>query len=148
MQVTQPGFRVRQVRLITTLLEERQYSREDLAAAYRLRWHAELDLRSIKQVGNKVTLVGYAQSNARVSTLMRNVEASPWLGQPELVEIKLVTPPATRGPPTRSGAGPERLNEFTMNLQVKRTMPPAGRRPRPWPRWSSAMTRYCSTRAG
>jgi type IV pilus assembly protein PilN len=82
-------------------------------------------LRSIKQVGNKVTLVGYAQSNARVSTLMRNVEASPWLGQPELVEIKLVTPPATRGLPTRSGAGPERLNEFTMNLQVKRTMPPA-----------------------
>ena len=83
-------------------------------------------LRSIKQVGNKVTLVGYAQSNARVSTLMRNVEASPWLGQPELVEIKLVTPPATRGQPTRSAAGPERLNEFTMNLQVKRTMPPAG----------------------
>jgi type IV pilus assembly protein PilN len=82
-------------------------------------------LRSIKQVGNKVTLVGYAQSNARVSTLMRNVEASPWLTQPELVEIKLVTPPGTRGQPTRSAAGPERLNEFTMNLQVKRTMPPA-----------------------
>jgi type IV pilus assembly protein PilN len=82
-------------------------------------------LRSIKQVGTKVTLVGYAQSNARVSTLMRNVEASPWLGQPELVEIKLVTPPATRGPPARAAANPERLNEFTMNLQVKRTMPPA-----------------------
>ena len=82
-------------------------------------------LRSIKQVGTKVTLVGYAQSNARVSTLMRNVEASPWLGQPELVEIKLVTPPATRAQPTRSAANPERLNEFTMNLQVKRTVPPA-----------------------
>jgi len=81
-------------------------------------------LRSIKQVGNKVTLVGYAQSNARVSTLMRNVEASPWLGQPELVEIKLVTPTGNRAP-TRAAAGPERLNEFTMNLQVKRTMPPA-----------------------
>lgn len=81
-------------------------------------------LRSIKQVGTKVTLVGYAQSNARVSTLMRNVEASPWLGQPELVEIKLVTPPGTRAP-TRAAANPERLNEFTMNLQVKRTMPPA-----------------------
>jgi len=58
-----------------------------------------------------------------VSTLMRNVEASPWLGQPELVEIKLVTPTGTRAP-TRSAASPERLNEFTMNLQVKRTMPP------------------------
>ena len=81
-------------------------------------------LRSIKQVGTKVTLVGYAQSNARVSTLMRNVEASPWLGQPELVEIKLVTPTGTRAP-TRAAANAERLNEFTMNLQVKRTTPPA-----------------------
>ncbi len=60
-------------------------------------------LRSIKQVGTKVTLVGYAQSNARVSTLMRNVEASPWLGQPELVEIKLVAPPAARAPQAQSG---------------------------------------------
>ena len=46
-----------------------------------------------KQVGAKVTIVGYAQSNARVSTLMRNLEASPWLGTPELVEIKLVPAP-------------------------------------------------------
>jgi type IV pilus assembly protein PilN len=82
-------------------------------------------LRSIKQVGTKVTLVGYAQSNARVSTLMRNIEASPWVGQPELVEIKLVTPPGTRAPQAGSAtAGAERLNEFTLNLQIKRTVPP------------------------
>src|SRR6185295_11644623 len=43
-------------------------------------------LRSVRQSGNRVTLTGYAQSNARVSTLMRNVESSPWLTQPELVE--------------------------------------------------------------
>src|SRR5512142_3166487 len=42
-------------------------------------------LRSIKQTGTKVTINGYAQSNARVSTLMRNVESSPWLTKPELV---------------------------------------------------------------
>src|SRR6478609_4423453 len=47
-------------------------------------------LKSVKQAGTKVTLVGYAQSNARVSTLMRNIEASPWITHPELVEIKLV----------------------------------------------------------
>jgi len=29
-----------------------------------------------------VTLVGYAQSNARLSTLMRNIESSPWLATP------------------------------------------------------------------
>src|SRR5437660_4605722 len=50
-------------------------------------------LRSIKQVGQKVTLVGYAQSNARVSTLMRNIESSPWLGTPQLVEVQLVPAP-------------------------------------------------------
>ena len=36
-------------------------------------------LKSVKQNGTRVTLTGYAQSNARVSTLMRNIEGSPWL---------------------------------------------------------------------
>jgi type IV pilus assembly protein PilN len=48
-------------------------------------------LKSLKQIGAKITLVGYAQSSARVSTLMRNLDTSPWLQNPELVEIKLVT---------------------------------------------------------
>ena len=34
-------------------------------------------VRSFKQDGVKIVLSGYAQSNARVSTLMRNIEASP-----------------------------------------------------------------------
>lgn len=36
-------------------------------------------LRTIKQEGQKVNITGFAQSNARVSALMRNVEASPGL---------------------------------------------------------------------
>ena len=36
-------------------------------------------LKTLKQTGNKIALVGYAQSNARVSTLMRAVEDSRWL---------------------------------------------------------------------
>jgi len=67
-----------------------------------------LYLRSVKQNGAKVTLVGYAQSNARVSTLMRNIESSPWLGSPELVEIKSVA------------LDKQKMNEFTLNLQMKR----------------------------
>jgi type IV pilus assembly protein PilN len=67
-----------------------------------------LYLRSVKQNGAKVTLVGYAQSNARVSTLMRNIESSPWLAAPELVEIKSVA------------LDKQKVNEFTLNLQVKR----------------------------
>jgi type IV pilus assembly protein PilN len=79
-------------------------------------------LKSLKQVGTKVTMVGYAQSNARVSTLMRNIEGSPWLGQPELVEIKSVPAPGIRGTDLR-------VNEFTLNLQVKRQAPPADAKP-------------------
>jgi type IV pilus assembly protein PilN len=67
-----------------------------------------LYLKSVKQTGGKVTLVGYAQSNARVSTLMRNIESSPWLAAPELVEIKSV--PLDK----------QKINEFVLNLQVKR----------------------------
>jgi len=65
-------------------------------------------LRAIKQEGTKFLLTGYAQSNARVSTLMRNVEASPWLEKPQLLEIKAVT------------VDKRRLNEFTLNASLKR----------------------------
>jgi type IV pilus assembly protein PilN len=68
-------------------------------------------LKNVKQVGAKVTVSGYAQSNARVSTLMRNLGASPYLQNPELVEIKAV--PA----PDKSG---NRVNEFNMNISIKR----------------------------
>ena len=48
-------------------------------------------LKSVRQQGNRVTINGLAQSNARVSTLMRNLESSPWLEKPNLVEIKAVS---------------------------------------------------------
>jgi hypothetical protein len=47
--VPQRGFRTRVVLVATTLLDAQLYSKEDLAGLYRARWHAELDLRSIKQ---------------------------------------------------------------------------------------------------
>jgi hypothetical protein len=48
VRVPQPGFRVRSVVVVTTLLDPRRTTKEDLAALYRARWNAELDLRSIK----------------------------------------------------------------------------------------------------
>ena len=48
--VTQKGFRCRHLCLVTTLLDAQLYSRPELATAFRCRWHAELDLRSIKAV--------------------------------------------------------------------------------------------------
>jgi type IV pilus assembly protein PilN len=65
-------------------------------------------IRSVKQEGVKVSLSGYAQSNARVSALMRNVEASPWLEKPQLIEIKAAM------------VDKRRLNEFNMNAFLKR----------------------------
>lgn len=50
-----------------------------------------LYLKSFKQAGNVVTLSGYTQSSARVSTLMRNLDNSPWFDTVNLVEIKAAT---------------------------------------------------------
>ena len=67
-------------------------------------------LKSVKQTGAAIHLIGYAQSNARVSTLMRNIEASRWLSSPKLVEIKAAE------------LGKMRVSEFDLNLALK---PPA-----------------------
>lgn len=64
-------------------------------------------LKSVKQQGLRVALVGYAQSNARVSTLMRNFQSSPHLEAPDLVEIKV------------AAVGNKRVSEFTMNVRLK-----------------------------
>ncbi|MDR4513297.1 PilN domain-containing protein [Nitrosomonas sp.] len=64
-------------------------------------------LKSIKQANRTINLTGFAQSNAWVSTLMRNLESSPWLESPVLIEIKAVTVNNTR------------QNEFNLNIQLK-----------------------------
>jgi hypothetical protein len=50
VEVTQKGFRCRHLRLVTTLQDAQVYPRPELAMVFRCRWHAELDLRSIKHV--------------------------------------------------------------------------------------------------
>jgi len=46
--VNKPGYRVKELVVATTLCEAAAYPKEDIAALYHDRWHAELDLRSIK----------------------------------------------------------------------------------------------------
>ena len=46
--VTRPGFRTRQVTLITTLLDPRKYSKTALAQLYQARWQIEINLRHLK----------------------------------------------------------------------------------------------------
>ncbi|WP_018412203.1 PilN domain-containing protein [Methyloversatilis thermotolerans] len=67
-------------------------------------------LRKVAQQGNKINLVGYAQSNARVSSLMRNLESSPLLERPTLIEIKGVS------------VDKRRMNEFSLDLFITRTV--------------------------
>lgn len=65
-------------------------------------------LKSVRQSGGRVTLVGYAQSNARVSHLMRSLDESPFLEQPGLVEVKAAT------------VNNRRVSEFTLGISIER----------------------------
>ena len=71
-------------------------------------------LRSVRQQGAKVAINGVTQSQARVSTLMRNLESSQKLNNPALVEIKALSQGVTRA------------NEFTMNVNIVRPKPEKG----------------------
>jgi IS4 transposase len=48
VRVAVPGFRTKVLVVVTTLRDPRAYPARDLAALYRARWHAELDLRTLK----------------------------------------------------------------------------------------------------
>ncbi len=48
--VRQPGFRTREVIVLTTLVDHEQYPLDAIAQLYRQRWQAELNLRSLKTV--------------------------------------------------------------------------------------------------
>ncbi|MDR3425838.1 MULTISPECIES: PilN domain-containing protein [Silvimonas] len=65
-------------------------------------------LKSVKQKDALLVLNGYAQSNARVSTLMRNLSDSPVFEQPTLVEVK------------SAQVANQRLSEFTLNVAITR----------------------------
>jgi putative transposase len=49
VQIATPGVRTRALTVVSSLLDSREYSREDLADLYHQRWHVELDIRNIKQ---------------------------------------------------------------------------------------------------
>ena len=64
-------------------------------------------LRSIKQTGAKIALLGYSQSNSRVSNLMRSLDESPFLAQPGLVEVKSAT------------LNNRRVSDFALNINIE-----------------------------
>lgn len=119
-----------EIKEISTLQEEiaalraRQAAVEDLQGDRNLPVHLLNELvrqlpdgvylTSMKQDNQTVTLQGMAQSNERVSELLRNLgNNSPWLVKPELVEITSTTV-------NLSQRDQRRVANFTMRIGLKR----------------------------
>ena len=71
-------------------------------------------LKTIEQKDNVVNLVGYAQSNARVASLMRNLDSSEWLEDPRLIETKAVMLNSLR------------VSEFSLSIRLSPPKPAEG----------------------
>lgn len=107
-----------------TALRARQKAVEDLQSDRNLPVHmlnelvAQLPdgvyITSIKQEGLAVTMLGTAQSNERVSEMLRNLsEGTPWISKPELVEIVAKTVNVTPKDQRRAAA-------FNLRFQLTR----------------------------
>ena len=74
-------------------------------------------LRSLAQTGPKIVIAGYAQSNARITTLMNNLDESPLLEQSTLIETK------------SEAVANRRLNAFSITTIITRqTAAPTGKK--------------------
>ena len=79
-------------------------------------------LKGVKQTNDRINLTGYERPSAgdlarRIATLMRNIDSSPWLTNAELVETKAAQ------------VNNLRVNEFSMNIQLKKTPAPDAVKP-------------------
>ncbi len=107
-----------------TALRARQQAVEDLQADRNLPVHLLTELvrqlpdgvyiASMRQDNQNVTLQGVAQSNERVSELLRNLaNSTPWFSKPELVEI-------VAGSVTLSTRDQRRVANFTIRVRLTR----------------------------
>jgi len=105
-------------------LRARQQAVEDLQADRNVPVHLMTELvrqlpdgvyvASMRQANQNVTLQGVAQSNERVSELLRNLaNNTPWFSRPELVEI-------VAGSVALSPRDVKRVSNFTIRVQLMR----------------------------
>ena len=66
-------------------------------------------LTGMKQTGSRVEIRGIAQSSTRVSALMRQIDASDWLGDPEVERVET------------KQSGSSRQSEFVVYLKQKKS---------------------------
>jgi type IV pilus assembly protein PilN len=68
-------------------------------------------LKSFKQEGQRITLAGYAQSQERVSELLRNLAGqSQWLERPDLIEVHAIA----------LAKNARKVVEFTLTVGIRR----------------------------
>ncbi|KQW25575.1 PilN domain-containing protein [Acidovorax sp. 22279] len=105
-------------------LRARQKAVEDLQSDRNLPVHLLTELvkqlpdgvyvTAIRQAGQTITMQGMAQSNERVSELLRNLASNtPWLAKPELVEITASTVALT-------SRDQRRVSSFNLRFQLVR----------------------------
>lgn len=105
-------------------LRARQQAVEDLQSDRNVPVHLMTELArqlpdgvyvlSMKQENQSLSLQGVAQSNERVSELLRNLaNKTPWFSKPELIEI-------TAGTVTLSPRDVKRVSNFTIKVQLMR----------------------------
>ena len=73
-------------------------------------------LRTLVQTGQKISITGYAQSNARITTLMNNLDESPLLERSTLVETKAEV------------VANRRLNAFSITTMITRQTAAPGKK--------------------
>jgi len=79
-------------------------------------------LKSFKQEGQKVSVLGYAQSQERVSELLRNLAGvSPWLERPDLIEVKSTA--------IGQGRASKKVVEFNLMVYIRRARDKGGPKP-------------------
>jgi type IV pilus assembly protein PilN len=69
-------------------------------------------LTQIKENGNKLEIHGVAQSSTRVSTFMRNIDASVWMDNPQLQVVE-----AAKDSPTGGSSFTLTMNTVGVNLE-------------------------------
>jgi len=74
-------------------------------------------LYHIERSINKITLLGYSESNTSISHLMRNIQASKWIQDPELTEIKKTD--ETKQGVQKIENNPYVQNEFNLSFVLK-----------------------------
>ena len=126
------GLQAQKQRLLArmAIIERLQRSRPEIVHVFDQLMHTLPDgvyLTSVHQTGRKLEVKGIAQSSTRVSTFMRNIESSDWIGSPELQLIE-----------TKSGTGAGGA-EFVLTAMKKGLEPetdslPGARKRRPGPR--------------